>query len=133
MTQRERQVLQLIEKDPLISQQQIADKLGIGGRGVEFTCRERRHRGFRICGDHIAALDGEGYLPEHGDCTSALSRRSTARNCAFVMVPPGMYSSTASSSLQPRRMDMPYLPQENQSSHAPSVKARASISTLVPS
>lgn len=29
MTQRERQVLQLIEKDPLISQQQIADKLGI--------------------------------------------------------------------------------------------------------
>ena len=29
MTQRERQVLQLIEKDPLISQQQIADALGI--------------------------------------------------------------------------------------------------------
>ena len=29
MTQRERQGLQLIEKDPLISQQQIADKLGI--------------------------------------------------------------------------------------------------------
>ena len=29
MTQRERQVLQLIEKNPLISQQQIADALGI--------------------------------------------------------------------------------------------------------
>ena len=29
MTQRERQILQLIEKDPLISQQQIADALGI--------------------------------------------------------------------------------------------------------
>ncbi len=29
MTQRERQVLQLIEQDPMISQQQIADKLGI--------------------------------------------------------------------------------------------------------
>ena len=29
MTQRERQVLQLIEADPMISQQEIADKLGI--------------------------------------------------------------------------------------------------------
>ena len=29
MTQRERQILQLIEANPLISQQQIADKLGI--------------------------------------------------------------------------------------------------------
>ena len=29
MTQRERQLLQLIEANPLISQQEIADKLGI--------------------------------------------------------------------------------------------------------
>ena len=29
MTQRERQILQLIEADPMISQQQIADTLGI--------------------------------------------------------------------------------------------------------
>ncbi len=29
MTQRERQILQLIEADPMISQQQIADRLGI--------------------------------------------------------------------------------------------------------
>ena len=29
MTQRERQILQLIESDPMISQQGIADKLGI--------------------------------------------------------------------------------------------------------
>ena len=29
MTQRERQVLQLIEADPMISQQDIADRLGI--------------------------------------------------------------------------------------------------------
>ena len=29
MTQRERQILQLIETDPMISQQEIADKLGI--------------------------------------------------------------------------------------------------------
>ena len=32
MTQRERQVLQLIEADPLISQQDIAAKLGITDR-----------------------------------------------------------------------------------------------------
>ena len=29
MTQRERQILQLIEADPMISQQEIGDKLGI--------------------------------------------------------------------------------------------------------
>ena len=35
MTQRERQVLQLIEKNPLISQQQIADALGITRSSAE--------------------------------------------------------------------------------------------------
>ena len=29
MTQRERQILQLIESNPMISQQELADKLGI--------------------------------------------------------------------------------------------------------
>ena len=74
----------------------------------------------------VSAYTGEASPPfiekviwrRTGDCISALSRRSTARNWALVIVPPGAYSSTELSSLQPRIMDMPYLPQENQSAHA---------------
>ena len=43
MTQRERQILQLIEAEPMISQLAIAEKLGIGESNVKMTLlRSRR-------------------------------------------------------------------------------------------
>ena len=57
MTQRERQILQLIEKDPLISQQDIADILGITRSSVAVHISNLMKKG------HIA---GKGYVLRTG-------------------------------------------------------------------
>ena len=57
MTQRERQILQLIEKQPMISQQQIADALGITRPSVAVHISNLIKKG------HIA---GKGYVLRTG-------------------------------------------------------------------
>ena len=57
MTQRERQILQLIESDPMISQQQIAEKLGITRSSVAVHISNLTKKG------HIA---GKGYVLRSG-------------------------------------------------------------------
>ena len=57
MTQRERQVLQLIEKDPLISQQQIADALGITRSSVAVHISNLTKKG---------CIAGRGYVLHAG-------------------------------------------------------------------
>ena len=46
MTQRERQVLQLIEADPMISRQEIADKLGISRTAAAAPIAELTKKGY---------------------------------------------------------------------------------------
>ena len=53
MTQRERQILQLIEKDPMISQQEIADKLGITRSSVAVHISNLMQKG---------SIAGRGYV-----------------------------------------------------------------------
>ena len=57
MTQRERQILQLIEADPMISQQELADKLGITRSSVAVHISNLLKKG------HIA---GKGYVLRTG-------------------------------------------------------------------
>ena len=57
MTQRERQILQLIEGDPMISQQELADKLGITRSSVAVHISNLIKKG------HIA---GKGYVLRSG-------------------------------------------------------------------
>lgn len=57
LTQRERQILQLIEADPMISQQQIADQLGITRSSVAVHISNLTRKG------HIA---GKGYVLRAG-------------------------------------------------------------------
>ena len=57
MTQRERQILQLIEENPMISQQEIADKLGITRSSVAVHISNLIKKG------HIA---GKGYILRTG-------------------------------------------------------------------
>ena len=47
MTQRERQLLNWIEENPLISQQELADKAGITRQGLHHPHGPLRHRGGR--------------------------------------------------------------------------------------
>ena len=53
MTQRERQILQLIEQDPMISQQEIADKLGITRSSVAVHISNLMQKG---------SIAGRGYV-----------------------------------------------------------------------
>ena len=53
MTQRERQVLQLIEADPMISRQEIADKLGISRAAATAHIAELTKKGY---------ISGKGYV-----------------------------------------------------------------------
>ena len=57
MTQRERQILQLIEKEPMISQQEIGDRLGIARSSVAVHISNLMKKG------HIA---GKGYVLRTG-------------------------------------------------------------------
>ena len=57
MTQREQQVLQLIEADPMISQQQIADKLGITRSAAAVHISNLMKKGF------IAGTGGAAAMP----------------------------------------------------------------------
>lgn len=57
MTQRERQILQLIEADPLISQQDIAQKLGITRSSVAVHISNLTHKG---------CIAGRGYVLRSG-------------------------------------------------------------------
>lgn len=57
MTQRERQVLQLIEKDPMISQQQLADLLGITRSSVAVHISNLMKKG---------CIAGKGYVLRSG-------------------------------------------------------------------
>ena len=57
MTQRERQILQLIESNPMISQQTIADELGITRSSVAVHISNLMNKG------HIA---GRGYVLRSG-------------------------------------------------------------------
>ena len=58
MTQRERQILQLIEKDPMISQQEIADKLGITRSSVAVHISNLIQKG---------SIAGRGYVLNSGN------------------------------------------------------------------
>ena len=57
MTQRERQILQLIEEDPMISQQEIADKLGITRSSVAVHISNLMKKG---------VIAGKGYVLRSG-------------------------------------------------------------------
>ena len=64
MTQRERQILQLIEADPMISQQTIADELGITRSSVAV---------------HISNLMSKGHIAGRGYVLRRLLRRAARR------------------------------------------------------
>lgn len=57
MTQRERQILQLIESDPMISQQALADSLGITRSSVAVHISNLMHKGY---------IAGKGYVLRSG-------------------------------------------------------------------
>ena len=57
MTQRERQILQLIEKDPMISQQEIGDRLGIARSSVAVHISNLMKKG---------CIAGKGYVLRSG-------------------------------------------------------------------
>ncbi len=57
MTQRERQILQLIEENPMISQQEIAEKLGITRSSVAVHISNLIQKG---------SIAGRGYVLRHG-------------------------------------------------------------------
>lgn len=57
MTQRERQILQLIESDPMISQQALADSLGITRSSVAVHISNLMHKGY---------IAGKGYVLRTG-------------------------------------------------------------------
>lgn len=57
MTQRERQILQLIEKDPMISQQELADRLGIARSSVAVHISNLMKKG---------CIAGKGYVLRSG-------------------------------------------------------------------
>ena len=57
MTQRERQVLQLIERDPMISQQALADELGITRSSVAVHISNLTRKGL---------IAGKGYVLRSG-------------------------------------------------------------------
>ena len=57
MTQRERQILQLIEADPMIQQQEIADKLGIARSSVAVHISNLTKKGY---------IAGKGYVLRSG-------------------------------------------------------------------
>lgn len=57
MTQRERQILQLIETDPMISQQALADALGITRSSVAVHISNLMHKGY---------IAGKGYVLRNG-------------------------------------------------------------------
>ena len=57
MTQRERQILQMIENDPMIQQQQIADKLGITRSSVAVHISNLTKKGY---------IAGKGYVLRSG-------------------------------------------------------------------
>lgn len=57
MTQRERQILQLIEKDPMISQQELADRLGITRSSVAVHISNLQKKG---------CIAGKGYVIRSG-------------------------------------------------------------------
>lgn len=57
MTQRERQILQLIEADPMISQQALADRLGIARSSVAVHISNLTRKGF---------IAGKGYVLRSG-------------------------------------------------------------------
>ena len=57
MTQRERQILQLIEKDPMISQQELADRLGITRSSVAVHISNLMKKG---------CIAGKGYVLRTG-------------------------------------------------------------------
>lgn len=58
MTQREREILQLIESDPMIAQQDIADKLGIARSSVAVHISNLTKKGY---------IAGKGYVLRSGD------------------------------------------------------------------
>lgn len=57
MTQRERQILQLIESDPMISQQELADRLGITRSSVAVHISNLMNKGY---------IAGKGYVLRSG-------------------------------------------------------------------
>ena len=57
MTQRERQILQLIEANPMISQQELADKLGITRSSVAVHISNLTKKG---------CIAGKGYVLRSG-------------------------------------------------------------------
>ena len=58
MTQRERQILRLIEADPMISQEALADKLGIARSSVAVHISNLTRKG---------CIAGRGYVLRTGD------------------------------------------------------------------
>ena len=56
MTQRERQILRWIEENPMISQQELAEKAGITRSSVAVHISNLMKKGF---------IAGKGYVPPH--------------------------------------------------------------------
>ena len=64
MTQRERQILQLIEADPMISQQEIADRLGITRSSAAVHISNLMKKG---------CIAGKGYVLRSGSYAAVLA------------------------------------------------------------
>lgn len=93
MTQRERQVLQLIEKDPLISQQQIADKLGITRSSAAVHISNLSRKGL-IAGRGYVLRSGS-YAVVVGGVNVDIGGRSFAPWSARTVTPGGSPSAWA--------------------------------------
>ena len=74
MTQRERQILQLIESDPMISQQELAETLGMTQSAISHqlrilrqarlvrATREGRSMFYTLDDDHVAHIFEQGLI-----------------------------------------------------------------------
>ena len=71
MTQRERQILQLIEQNPMVSQQELADRLQITRSSVAVHISNLMKKG------HIA---GKGYIGKPTEADLAFSSIDMGRN-----------------------------------------------------
>lgn len=87
MTQRERQVLQLIEADPLISQQDIAQRLGITRSSVAVHISNLTKKGC-IAGRGYVLRSGS-YVVVVGGVNVDIGGKSSAPMCVLTPIPVG--------------------------------------------
>ena len=78
MTQREQEILQLIEKDPMISQQEIADALGITRSSVAVHISNLIRKGYIAYIINTSEISDSGHTEKDGTQIRRLATENNA-------------------------------------------------------